>query len=176
MKCDNNRLPRNINQPLTSLALFFRTILQVSFFTPRPVWPRGIAIASICPSVGPSVHFLLVHSITFERTHLESPNLVYRCILGSSRMGLHMVTFDLDLQGHLGRKRSKLAKYGLVHAITFEGLYQGPPNMAVMCILDSSRMGLHMLKFDLDLQGHLGRKRSKLAKNRLVHSITFEGL
>ena len=69
-----------------------------------------------------------------------------------------MVTFDLDLQGHLGREQSKLAKKGLVHSITFEGLYLGPPNLAVKCILDSSRLGLHMVVFDLYLQGNLGRK------------------
>ena len=40
----------------------------------------------------------LVHSITFDRTNLESPNLVYRWILGSSHMGLHMagIIFERD--------------------------------------------------------------------------------
>ena len=71
-------------------------------------------------------------------------------------MGLHMVTFDLDLQGHLVRKRPKLAENGLVLPITFEGLSLGLPNLAVRCILDSSHMGLNMVTFDLDLQSHLG--------------------
>ena len=84
--------------------------LRPKDFTPRPVWPRGIVIACVCPSV---CIFLLVHTIAFERTHLESPNLIYRCILVSYRMGLHMVTFDLDIQGHLGRKCQNWPKTGL---------------------------------------------------------------
>ena len=91
-------------------------------------------------------------------------------------MGLPLMTFDLDLHGHLGQKLSKLAKNGLVHSITFEGLELGPLNLAVRCILGASLTGLHMEKFDLDLQGHLARKWPKSAKNGLVHSITYEGL
>ena len=87
-----------------------------------------------------------------------------------------MTEFDLDLQGHLGSKRSKSSKNGLVRAITFEGLKLGSPNMANRCILGRSRMGLYMVGFDLDLQGHLGSKQSKSAKTGLVRTITFEGL
>ena len=91
-----------------------------------PLGQYGLGVlrspASVRPSVCPSVYFLHVLTITFERTYLESSNLVYMGILGISWMGLHMVTFDLDLQGHLGQKRSKLAENGLVLAITFEGL------------------------------------------------------
>ena len=73
--------------------------------------------------------------------------------MGISRMGLYMVGFDLDLQGHLG---SKLAKNRLVCTITFEGLKLGSPTLANWCILCRSRRGLYMVEFDLDLQGHLG--------------------
>ena len=46
---------------------------------------------SVRLSVRPSVRRKkLVRAITFERTDLESPNLVYRCTLGGSRMGLYM--------------------------------------------------------------------------------------
>ena len=110
--------------------------------------------------------------------YLESPNLVYRCIMGSSRMGLHMVTFDLDLQGHLDQKWSKLAQNGLVHSITFERTYLESPNLVYRCIMGSSGTGLHMVTFDLDLQGHLGSKHSKSAtkKKMLFRAITFQGL
>ena len=102
--------------------------------------------------------------------------MAVRCILDSTRMGLHLVTFDLDLQGHLGQKLSKLAQNGLVHSVTFERNNLESPNLVYMCILGSSRMGLHMVTFVLELQGHLGQKRSKLAKNGLVLAITFDGL
>ena len=56
----------------------------------------------ICLSVHPSVHrSKLVRAITFETMQLESPNLVYMCILGSSRTVLYIVVFDHDLQGHI---------------------------------------------------------------------------
>ena len=35
-------------------------------------------------------------------------------------------------------------------------------------------MGLYMVKFDLNIQCHLGSKLSKSAKNGLVRAITFE--
>ena len=73
-------------------------------------------------------------------------------------MGLHMVTFDLDLQGHLDRKRSELAQNGFVHPITFERTYLESPNLVYRCIMGSSRTGLHMVTYDLALQGHLGSK------------------
>ena len=65
-------------------------------------------------------------------------NLAIRCILDSLRMGLYMVTFDLDLQGHFGLKWSKLSKNGLVHSITFEGLYLGPPDLVIRSIVNGS--------------------------------------
>ena len=76
--------------------------------------------------------------------------------MGRSGMGLYMVEFDLDLQGHLGSKQSKSAKNGLVRTITFEGLKLGSPNLGIRCIMGRSQMGLYMVEFDLDLQGHLG--------------------
>ena len=87
-----------------------------------------------------------------------------------------MVGFDHDFQGHLGSKLSKSAKNGLVRTITFEGLKLGSPNVVIRCIIGRSQMGLYMVGFDLDLQGHLGSKQSKSAKNGLVRTITFEGL
>ena len=89
----------------------------------------------------------LVHSITLERKHVESPNLVYRCTWGSSRIGLHMATFYLDLQVHLYRKRSKFARNGLVHSITLERKHRESPNLVYRCIWARSRMGLHMVIF-----------------------------
>ena len=87
-----------------------------------------------------------------------------------------MVGFDLDLQGHLRSKVPKLAKKGLVFTITFEGLKLGSPNLPIRCIMGRSQMGLYMVGFDLDLQGHLRSKVSKSAKNALARTITFEGL
>ena len=115
---------------------------------------------SVRPSVRPSVcvsvrKTLLVRMITFERTDLESPNLVYLCILEGSRLGLFVEWFDLDLQGHLGSKRSKSAKSGLVCMITFEKLNLGSPNWTSRRIRDRFKLGLYMVKFDLDLQGRL---------------------
>ena len=49
-------------------------------------------------------------------------SLAIKCILGSFWTGLYMAKFDLDLQGHLGKKRSKLTKNGIFQALTFEGL------------------------------------------------------
>ena len=117
----------------------------------------------------------IVRIITFEGLKLGSPNLAIRCIIGRSRMGLYTVGFDLDLQGHLGSKVSKLAKNGFVRMITFEGLKLGSPNFAIRCIMGRSQMGLYMVRFDLVLQGHLGPKLSKSAKNGLVRTITSVG-
>ena len=44
-------------------------------------------------------------------------------------MGLHMVIFDFDLQGHLGQKLSKCIQNGLVHSITFARTYLESPNL-----------------------------------------------
>ena len=101
-----------------------------------------------------------------------SPNLHQMCILGPSRTLLKMVLIDLDLQGHLGLKRSKSAKNRLVRTITHHVFKLGSPNLHKMCILGPSRTLLKMVLIDLDLQGHLGLKRSKSAKNGLVHTIT----
>ena len=120
--------------------------------------------------------FGLVRGITYEILKLGLPNLVIGCIMGWSQIWLYMAWFDLDLQGHLGSKWSKLAKNGLVWTITFEGLKLGSPNLACRCIMGRSWMRLYMSWFDLDLQGHLGSKRSKLAKNGLVRKITLRGL
>ena len=70
-----------------------------------------------------------------------------------SQTGLYMVGFDLDLQGHLG---SKSAKNRLVCTITFKELKLGPPNLVIRCTMGRSQVGLSMVGFDLDLQGHLG--------------------
>ena len=81
-----------------------------------------------------------------------------KCIMGRSRMGLYMVEFDLYLQGHLGVIKVKIAKNGLVRAMTFEGFKLGSPNSGIRCIMDRSWMAPYMEEFDLDLQGHLGLK------------------
>ena len=93
--------------------------------------------------------------------------------MGISRMGLYMVGFDLDLQGHLGSKRSKSAKNGLVHIITLVGLKLGPLNLAIRTIVVISRMGLYMVGFDLDLLGHLGSKHFKAAQKRAFSQDNF---
>ena len=64
-------------------------------------------------SVGPfaSIYVcreLLVHSITFDRTYLESPKLI-NVYLGKFPDCMRMVSFELDLQGHLRREIYKLA-------------------------------------------------------------------
>ena len=115
----------------------------------------------------------LVRAITLEKSKLVSLNMVNRCILGRSQMGLYMVEFDLDLQGHLGSKLSKSAKNRLVRIITLVALKLGSLNLAIRSILGISQMGLYMVGFDFDLQGHSG---SKLAKNGLVSTITFKEL
>ena len=126
-------------------------------------------LSAVCPSVRSSK---LVRAITVERTELESSNLVYKCILGSCRTVLYMVVFDLDLQGHLGLKRSKSAQNGLVRVITHHALDLGSQNLHQMCITEPSRSLLKMVLIDLDLQGHLGLKRPKSAQNGLVTAIT----
>ena len=96
------------------------------------------------------------------------------CIMGPSRTLSKIVLIDLDLQGHLGSKLSKSAKNGLVRTITLVGLKLGSLNLAITCIMGRSRTGSYMVGFDLE--GHLGSKLSKSAKNGLVRTITFEGL
>ena len=60
--------------------------------------------------------------------------------------------------------------------MTFEGFKPGSPNFANKCILGIYRLRLCMVEFNLDLQDYLGSKWSKSVKNRLVLTITFEGL
>ena len=71
-----------------------------------------------------------------------------------------------------GQKFKISKKNGLVCTITFEGLKLGSPNLAIRCITSRSQMGLYMVGFDHDLQGHLGSKLSKSAKNGLVRTIS----
>ena len=110
----------------------------------------------------------LVRAITFEKSHLRSPNWTSRCITDRARLGFYMVEFDLDLQGHLGlnnrAKTAQVSKNGLVHAIPFERLNLGPPNFAIRYIMGRSWIGLYMVEFDLDLQGHLGVIKVKIGK------------
>ena len=86
--------------------------------------------------------------------------------MGSSRTVLYMVVFDLDLQGRLGRKRSKSAQNGLVRAMTHHALDLGPPNLHQMCIIGPSRTLLKMVLIDLDLQGHLGVQTVQISEKR----------
>ena len=84
-----------------------------------------------------------------------------------------MVEFDHDLEGQLGVKTAKIGKNWFVHAITFEGCKVWSPNLDIRCIMGRSCMGLYMVEFDLDLQGHLGSKRSKSAKKRACPHNNF---
>ena len=94
----------------------------------------------------------LVRTINFKGLKLGSPNLANRCIIGRSRMGLYMTGFDLDLQGNLGSERSKSAKKPeLVHAITFQGLNLGSPNLANSCILRRLHLGWDCIWWNLTL-------------------------
>ena len=65
-------------------------------------------------------------------------------------------------------------KTGPVLTITFEGLKLRSPNLGIRCIMDRSRMGLYIVEFDPDLQGHLLSKQSKSAEKVLVRTIIFE--
>ena len=114
----------------------------------------------------------LVRAITRRVFELGSPNLYKVCILCPFRTLLRMVLIDLDLHGHLGSKMSKSPQNGFVHAITRRVFEQGSPNLHKMCILCPFRTQLKMVLIDLDLQGHLGSKRSKSAKNGLIRTIT----
>ena len=62
----------------------------------------------------------------------------------------------------------KSAKNGFDYAITFERFKPGSINLGDRCIMDRSWMGLYMVEFDLDIQGHLGSKLSKSAKTGLT--------
>ena len=98
-----------------------------------------------------------VRTITFEGLNLGLPNLAIKCIISRSWMGLYMVEFDPGLQGHLGViKGHNWQKNRLLHAITFEGFNLGSSNLAIRCVVGSSRIGLYIVEIDLDLQGHLG--------------------
>ena len=110
--------------------------------------------------------------ITHHGFELGSPNLHQMYIMGPSRTLFKMVLIGLDLQGHLGLKWPNSAKNGLVRTITRHDFKLGSPNLHQMCILGPFRTLLKMVSIDLDLQGHLGSKRSKSAKNGLVSAIT----
>ena len=68
--------------------------------------------------------------------------------MGRSPIGLYMVGFDLDLEGHLGSKLSKSTENRLVCTITFEGLKVLLPNLGIRCIMGRSRLGLYIVGFD----------------------------
>ena len=87
-------------------------------------------------------------------------------MLGPFRTLLKMVLIDLDLQGHLGSKRSKSTQNGLVRTITRHVFELGSPNMHQMCILCPCITLLKMVLIDLDFQGHLGVKTVKIGPKR----------
>ena len=124
---------------------------------------RGIVVTSVCPSVRLCVE-IFVRAITCLVFELGSPNLQRMCILGPFRTLLKTVLIDLDLQGHLGLKRSKSAKNGFVRAITRHVFELGSPNLHQMCILGPFRTLLKMVLIDLYLQGHLGLNNLNLPK------------
>ena len=70
-------------------------------FTHQPVWlgvlpsPASVRPSSVRPST---------FACTLNNLAKNVPRITKLCILGSCRMGLHMVTFDLDLQ----RSKSEL--------------------------------------------------------------------
>ena len=72
-----------------------------------------------------------------------------------------MVLIDLDLQGHLGSKRSK-SKNVFVSAIT-RPVFKFAPNVYLRSLQDPIKMVL----IDFVLPVHLGLKLSKSAKNDL---------
>ena len=111
-------------------------------FYPSATSAEGVL--SLPPSVRLSVRLsvrrqLLVSAITRRVFKLGLPNLHQMCILGPSRTLLKMVLIDLDLQGHLGVKRPKLAQNGLVRTITLHAYELGSPNLHQICILGPSR-------------------------------------
>ena len=57
---------------------------------------------------------------------------------------------------HLDKKKKKKKKNSIVRAITFEDLKPRSPNLAIMCIMGSSWMGLNLVEFDHGYQSHLG--------------------
>ena len=92
----------------------------------RKTWVRGKAAKILtCPKFSrtcPAGTYIgqinvpeleIYASRAFGHMDLSTPD-----ILGPFRTLLKMVMIDLDLQGHLGSKRSKSAKNGLVRAIT----------------------------------------------------------
>ena len=82
-----------------------------------------------------------------------------------------MVLIDLRLQGHLGLKRSKSAKNGLLHVIAPHTLESRSPNLHQICIMGPSRILLKMVLIDCDLQGHLGAQTVKSRPYMLVCTI-----
>ena len=104
--------------------------------------------------------------------YIESSNLFYRCILGSSQMVLYMAVFDLDLQGHFGLKLSKSAQKELVRTITLHAFELGSPDLHQICILGLSRTLLKMALIERDIQGHLGAITVEIVQNWLDPTIT----
>ena len=60
----------------------------------------------------------LVTAIIRQGLKLEPPYSHKICILGPLRLLLNMGTFDLDLQGHFGLKRTNFRKIWLIRVIT----------------------------------------------------------
>ena len=136
------------------------------FFTPQPLWPKRY-----CRHLSPSVCRDLLSEDNWSlffwaRITKFAPN-VY---LGFLHNPVENDLIDLVLHGNLGSKRSKSAHNGLVRTITRHVFELGSPNLHQLCILGPSRTLLKMVSIDLDLQGHLGLKLSKSAKNGLVRT------
>ena len=83
--------------------------------------------------------------------------------MGISQMGLYMVEFDLDLQGHLWSTLTQSSKNEVFRTLIFLRIELGSPNSDIRCIKCRSCMDLYMAEFDLNIQGHLGQKVKKWA-------------
>ena len=66
----------------------------------------------------------------------------------------------------MGLKHFKLAKNGLVSAISRHMFELESPNLHQLCILESTKTLLKMVLIDLDLQGHLGKKTVQIGQKR----------
>ena len=86
-----------------------------------------------------------------------------------------MGSIHLDLQGHFGLKPTDFRKFGLVYAITHQGVDLETPYSHGVCILGPFRTLLKMGSIDLDRQGHFGLKFTDICKFELVCAIIRQG-
>ena len=145
----NIRKPRrfllhlSLSMPREFLHYSAYVISTIATFYPSATSAEGVL--SSPPSVRPSIRVsvcrdLLVCTITRRVFELRSPNLHQICILGPFRSLPKMVLIDLELQSHLGSKRSKSAKNELVRTRTRRVSELGSLNLYQMCIFGPLRI------------------------------------